>query len=351
MPKFIKYIGLLIFLHMSFLPAYSQTDSCASVLSKAGKLYEEGKIDEIPALLAPCMAEGFTRNQKIEAYKLIILVYLFDDDQVNAENTMVEFLKKYPEYEIMPNDPVEFVYLFNSYRTTSIFSLNMSFGTNLASPRIIEPFSTADMTNTKISHSIGAGFVVNLGISRDIAKKLTLNLDLVYSTSQYKFKESGNFIVNGVNINSANLSFAERLEKIDIPLTAVYDIRAHNLYYFLRSGIGYSRILKANGIPNRQFDINSQPVGGGAIDITGQRIRNSIFLVMGGGLKYKVPRGYLVLDARLNIGVMNIVNSPNRDNTPEIWARYQYIDSDFALNTLYITFGYHFSFYQPKKQR
>ena len=351
MPKFKKYTWLAFFLIMSVFSAYSQTDSCTAVLSKAGKLYEEGKIDEIPALLAPCMAEGFTRNQKIEAYKLIILVYLFDDDQVNAENTMVEFLKKYPEYEIMTNDPVEFVYLFNSYRTTSIFSLNLSFGTNLASPRIIESYSTADMTNTKSSHSIGAGFLVNLGISRDIAKHLALNLDLIYSTSQYTFKESGNFVIDDQNQNSVKLSFAEKMEKLDIPLTAVYDIRSHNLYYFFRSGIGYSRILKASGIPNRQFDINSPPVGGGAIDITGHRVRNNIFMVIGGGLKYKVPRGYLVLDARWNIGVMNIVNSSERYATPEIWSRYHYLESDFALNTFSITFGYHFSFYQPKKQR
>ena len=174
MPKFTKYIWLLIFLLMSFLPAYSQTDSCSAVLSKAGKLYEEGKIDEIPALLAPCMAEGFTRNQKIEAYKLIILVYLFDDDQVNAENTMVEFLKKYPEYEIMPNDPVEFVYLFNSYRTTSIFSLNLSFGTNLASPRIIEPFTHGRYDKYKNQPFNRCGLCCKSGYQQRYSKKINI---------------------------------------------------------------------------------------------------------------------------------------------------------------------------------
>ena len=118
---------------------YAQ-DDCATKIQEAQKYYDQGMIDEIPKMLAPCMADGFTRTQKIEAYKLIILSYLFDDNQFEAEKTMLEFLKKYPEYEIMPNDPVEFVYLFESYRTTSVFSFGITAGFNFTDPRIIEPF-------------------------------------------------------------------------------------------------------------------------------------------------------------------------------------------------------------------
>ncbi len=73
---------------------------------------------------------------------------------------MVEFLKKFPEYEIMPNDPVEFVYLFESYRTTSIFSFGFTAGFNLTDPRIIEPFSVFDQTNVTLEKHHETGFPV-----------------------------------------------------------------------------------------------------------------------------------------------------------------------------------------------
>src|SRR3972149_11036799 len=104
--------GLLFFVPPGI---YSQED-CSAKIQEAKKFYEMGMIEEIHQMLSPCIEYGFTRTQKIEAYKLIILSYLFDDDQFEAERSMLEFLKKFPEYEIIPNDPVEFVYLFDSYR-------------------------------------------------------------------------------------------------------------------------------------------------------------------------------------------------------------------------------------------
>ena len=62
---------------------------------------------------------------------MIVLSFLLDVKQFEEEKTMVEFLKKYPEYEIMPNDPIEFVYCFESYRTTSVFSFGLSAGFNI----------------------------------------------------------------------------------------------------------------------------------------------------------------------------------------------------------------------------
>ena len=161
MPHPIKNIpglvfALLIFACLPLFPVYSQED-CSTKIQEAQRYYDQGMIDEIPSMLAPCMADGFNRTQKIEAYKLIIMSYLFDENQFEAEKTMLEFLKKYPEYEIMPNDPVEFVYLFESYRTASVFSFGLSGGLNFTDPRIIEPFTTQDMrvATLKNTHETG----------------------------------------------------------------------------------------------------------------------------------------------------------------------------------------------------
>src|SRR4030042_4814203 len=91
--RFFIYIIVLV-LPLFSLTAHAQ-DDCSKTLQEARNLYDLGMIDEIPKMLSPCMQEGFTRPQRIEAYKLLILAYLFDDNQFEAERTMTEFLKRY----------------------------------------------------------------------------------------------------------------------------------------------------------------------------------------------------------------------------------------------------------------
>ena len=149
-----KAAMLLLVFSLAFqLPVLSQ-ENCTNTLQEARNYYEQGLVEKIPQLLAPCLEEGFSRAQKIEAYKLIILAHLFNYDQIEAETTMEEFLRKFPEYEIMPDDPVEFVYLFESYRTTSVFSVGITAGANITDPRIIEPFTAMDLTHTTLDNNM-----------------------------------------------------------------------------------------------------------------------------------------------------------------------------------------------------
>ena len=66
----------------------------------------------------------------------------------------------------MPNDPVEFVYLFESYRTTSVFSFGLTAGFNLTDPRIIEPFTSQDMRGATLKNTMKPGFQVGFGVER-----------------------------------------------------------------------------------------------------------------------------------------------------------------------------------------
>ncbi len=345
-----RIYSIFFVLFMVLLPLSGQ-DDCRKTLENAGKLYEQGMIDDIPEMLAPCMESGFTRTEKIEAYKLMIMVYLFNDDQFEAENTMVEFLKKFPEYEIHPNDPVEFVYLFETYRTTSVFSINLTFGPNLTNPRIIEIYTAGDINNASLENYSGTGFQIGLGIGKDISKNLRINLDLYYATKHYNFTEEFGSVIYDEPVLST-ITFNEKITGLDIPLTAVYEFNIPgNLNYFLRSGFGAGFINKASGTPKIEHGEGLPDVTGGDVDIINKRNPVSWFYVIGGGLKYKVPRGYFVVDARFNLGLNNIVNTGERYSASELWSKYHYIDDDFALNNVSLVVGYHFSFYQPRKRR
>ncbi len=58
----------------------AQEEDCSFTLTKAQKLFDAGTIEQIPQILQPCIDNGFTEEDKLQAYKLIILSYLFDNN-------------------------------------------------------------------------------------------------------------------------------------------------------------------------------------------------------------------------------------------------------------------------------
>jgi len=340
--------GLQFFINTSL---YGQGD-CATKIQEAQKYYDQGMIEEIPKMLAPCLADGFTRGQKIEAYKLIILSYLFDDDQFEAERTMLEFLKKYPEYEIMPNDPIEFVYLFESYRTTSVYSFGLTAGFNLTDPRIIEPFTTFDLNKAALKNTMRPGFQVGVGVGRYIGHKMLLNLEFLFASNQYKFSDEISMPLTGGGKNGINsVTYTEKLYKTEFPITFVYEFNIKKVNYFVRAGFSAANIISATGQPSRKYLEDLQPLTGEYQDISIYR-KNMLYSgIIGAGIRYKVPRGVVTVGFRANLGLNNIVRSDKRYDNQELSSRFYYLDDDFSLNTLSLSAGYYFSFYKPKKQR
>lgn len=327
----------------------AQTD-CGTKIQEAQKLYDQGMIEEIPQMLAPCMENGFTRVQKIEAYKLIILSYLFDDNQFEAEKTMVEFLKKFPEYEIMPNDPVEFVYLFESYRTTSVFSFGLTAGFNLTDPRIIEPFSVFDMNSATLSNNMRAGFQVGVGMGRYLSKKMLLNVEFLFSENQYSFTDELRVPLAGGNDGINSVVYKEKLYKLELPLTLSYEINARKVHYFVRTGVSLATLTGVTGAATRKYSEEAQPITGEMTDMSDYRTKMLYSAIVGTGIRYKVPRGVLTLDLRANLGLNNLVKPEERYRNQQMITRSYYLDDDFSLTSFSLSAGYYFSFYKPKKQ-
>ncbi len=342
----------LIYMKLSFflpalifiLQAVNGQDDCGSKLLEARKLYKQGIIEDIPSMLKPCIENGFTRIQRNDAYKILILAYLFDGDQLNAENTMIEFLKKNPEYEVMSDDAAEFVSLFESFRTLSVFSFGLKIGPNFTNPRIIEPYSTGNSEYTKSKNILGGGYQVGISLNRYISKKLFLNLGINYVHNSYKFTDEFTTNVNSELPIGTIVSFKESVNRYEIPLSLGYEFEYGALNYFVRTGASISKIGTVSGIPEMETT-------GAKITMTDFRKRFFYSYHIGAGAKFKIPRGFLVLDIRYHFGLNNIVKSDLRFENPELNIKYHYLDDDFSLKSLSIAFGYYFSFYQPKKNQ
>jgi len=343
------FISLIILLS-SGRSAYGQ-DDCAAILQEARRYYDLGMIDDIPQMLAACMEEGFTRAQKVEAYKLIILAYLFDDNQFEAEKTMVEFLRKFPEYEIMPNDPVEFIYLFESYGTTSVWSVGLTAGFNLTNPRIIEPYSAFDLNGTTLLNKMKPGFQLGLGVARYVNKNILLNLELYISSNKYKFIDELQIPLydgpDGINRST----YTEKTLKVELPVTAAYELTIKKIHYFVRAGVSVARFTSVTGQPELKYSEELPQKTGENYDMALYRKKMLYSGILGIGMRYKVPRGVIMLDLRTNLGLNKIVRSEKRYDNQTLSDEFFYLDDDFSLNTFSFSASYYFSFYKPKKQR
>jgi len=99
---FAPKLALLMVLIVFGLPVNAQTD-CVAKLDSAKMLFNSGQIEEIPSLLEPCLRIGFAKQDKIQAYLLLIQVYLFDTNREKAQQVMSEFLHSFPDYDIQPS--------------------------------------------------------------------------------------------------------------------------------------------------------------------------------------------------------------------------------------------------------
>lgn len=347
---------LFILISLAFSNSFGQ--DCANTLAEAKDVYEQGLLEKVPKILDNCLkTEGFKKAQQIEAYKLLTLTYLFDDQQTKADEAMLQLLKLEPELEVNPAvDPIEFIELFNSYRTLPLYSFGIVVGSNFTvierKDRYgVEPLSDLSSGSSNFSKYLDKfGFMGGLKANRYLSKNLELNLDILYRINRLDFQASSMF-------DFATVESKERQSWIYFPLSLTYDFWAGNkkVWPYARLGIGTGIRLdveseltreytSVNGVEVLQGGVSGQPV-----DMKDQRRGLYLWGIAGAGIKYKVKRGYLFADLRYNYGIMNAVNTTNRYSNPELIYQYYYVDDDFSMHSFNFTVGLVRSLYKPKK--
>lgn len=341
---------------LSIRPAHAQ--DCANTLAEAKDIYEQGLLEKVPNILKKCLeTDGFRKSQKVEAYKLLTLTYIFDDQLGKADESMLELLKLEPELEVNPAvDPIEFIELFNSYRTLPLYSFGFLVGSNYTiierkARYGVEPLSGLSTGASNFSKYIDKfGFLGGLKANRYLAPNLELNLDIVYRTNRLDFQATSVF-------DFATIESKELQSWLYLPLTVTYDFwnGKSKVWPFVRLGVGTGFRLdveteltreysEVNGVEVLQGGVSGQPV-----DLKDQRRGVYLWGIGGAGVKYKVKRGYLFADLRYNYGLMNAVNTANRYSNPELIYQYYYVDDDFSMHSLNFTVGLVRSLYKPKK--
>ncbi len=345
-----KFCCIIVFVITVLNISFSQQQDCVFKLQEAEKLYSQGLIEEIPQLLNPCIESGLSQEDRLQASKLVILSYLFNDEQVDAENTMLSFLRRYPEYEISPTDPKEFVYLFESFSNIALYSFGISGGLNLINISLREQYGTYNFNQSRQEYNAsGFGYQVGININRYIADNLEFVFELKYKQNKF---ESLVYNTNLDKIEFNKITFSETQTRIEMPLSVTYDFEYGKWKPFLRAGGSIGYLTNVYSKITRFFSQNYTDVKSPDINISDYRNQLNFWGIVGGGIKYRIPRGYIILDVRYNIGLQNQTNINNRiiKGSEQIW-KYHYIDDNFILNNGSVSIGYIFLLYKPERKQ
>ncbi|HBS88364.1 MAG: hypothetical protein A2W91_17395 [Bacteroidetes bacterium GWF2_38_335] len=340
-----KKLLIIAFLFIGFAGALHSQQNCAVILKEAEKMFDNGVIENVPALLDECLKNGFSKDEKIRAYRLIIISYLFDDKKDKAEEYMLKMLKLEPEYEINQSvDPSEFISLLDKYRTLPVYSLGVFGGVNYSAIRVTQIYGVNNVSNTAYEYnSSGMGYQFGIRVNRYIYKGFEASAEFGLAQSNYEYIDS--------LYDYAVVSFDEKQTRIDIPISFTWQLELKKIKPFVRVGFNNSLMLNAFGTSVRRYTDNShRDITGSDIGLDEFRSKYNASVIGAIGAKYKIKRGHLFLELRYMYGLMNQVNENNRYSSPELIYKYYYIDDDFTLNNYMLSFGYMYSFYKPKKK-
>jgi hypothetical protein len=305
-------------------------------------------VEQVPELLSQCLKSGFSREEELSAFKLILQSYMFEENQKKSDSTMLEFLKKYPEYKLSQTDHSSFVYLYNNYQVRSVVKISLHIGTNIPFLTGITPDNVSGEPSASSYNSELINLYASLEGKFELGKKLEINIESAYS--QLSFTNRRDIFCDARKIGVT--SYTETQRRIEIPLSVTYDFKTfNNLVLYGRLGFGPALSMGVNATAEyKPADKNVPLRPGPDMDRKASRISLDLFGQAGTGLKYKIRGGYLFTELRTNIGLFNqVIKGGFAPEVQELGRYYYYADDNFHLNAVNFNVGYTHIFYKPSK--
>ncbi len=326
------------------------SDECNENLANAQIAFDEGKVSQAEVLLEPCM-ENFDREEKLIAYRLLVIAYLYTNNDEKAEINMRNLLLINPEYRLKPNDPAEFVEMYKSFRTRPVWVFGAKLGGNLTRVGAYNFYSTDNLNVQTMSYTSLLGFNIGLTAIKPITNKIEILAELNFIRQSYKFETQ--------MFDYESLIFTENISWGNVPILLKYNFR--DKYDFNKTGIkpyvtigaSGSYMFAASGTSVRNDVVTteiSRSVTGAATDLLPYRNKVGVSAILGFGAEYKIGRGNLVVDARYMYGILNVASPTKRYENQNDIFKYGYVDNDFRLGTIMFSVGYYTPIYNPKRR-
>ena len=365
MHRLINTYRLLFLLWMAIwgISPMTLAQDCETKLQKAEIRYEAGQLRDVPDLIGDCIKGGLNKSQKERAYKLLILSYLYLDQEELAEDYMLRLLKFNPQFEVTSVDPPELIYLYNRFRTDPVFSIAVRAGINNTYVNNIQvhgidvtPYSYQAYRN-KVGLQFGVEMDFHLWKKFEISagvNYINLKIDQIDSLKTTLYSDAE----RPAGYNFSTLLSLENQSWIEMPINLKYRFDFDKLKPYVFGGISPKYLIGANINLNRintdpsDIETPQRPVNGPPIKLIKDDIRQrfSYGIGFGAGVEYDLGGDFLLIEIGYEQGFVNLRNQEAPfDANKELLYRYGYVDNDFKTNVARFSIGYVRPFYKPKK--
>jgi len=344
-----RFIWAVLILVLAQTGLYAQSN-CSQTLSDAVRKFEAGQLTEIPDFVSSCLRNGFTKDERIQAYKLLTLVHLYQDDKENAEKSFLNMLLINKEFIAdTKSDPSELIYLADMYRIRPIFTVQARVGTSITVPKVINRYTLGNDFKSIEKYTPSVTFKASGAIEYTFLKYLQVGTEFSFNYSSFNYSNTLN--------EETEVNFKESQLWTDFPLYLKAGVSFGKYTPYIYGGASYSLLISSRASNLESIydkgGESEEKYEGPDIDIKELRTGNNISFLGGVGLKVKQRTNYLVVDFRFTKGIRNLVDGSTRYNvaskSQQLANYYYYVDPDFSINQYSLTIGYIYSIYKPKK--
>ncbi len=328
---------IILVLHYNF--ARAQTDTCIANLKSAGVDYDDGNFDRaikvLNATLAGC---PLSKQDRIEAGKLLILSYLSIDNLEAADASAMDVMKVNPNYtpDKFKDDP-RLSSLFEKFRPEPTLALGINGGINWPIIDVVQTYSVvhADDTPGLATYESNPGYQFGIAIEKRAYKDLWIELEFGLRSTRYTHTLD--------SINNSTVQYKEKLTYFDLPLSLKYYFLQGSLKPYLQAGVDFSFLGQALSTTTRddQTDL---------VNRTALRNTTNIGYFGTAGVSYAIKAFGVFANVRYTY-FPDLVNKEGTRYADDInLYKYYYIDDDFRMDNLQINAGAYYTLaYRTKK--
>lgn len=340
-------------------PAFSQARNCTQVLRLIRTTYEQGRLHELPALAEGCLkgegAQGFSKEERKEAYRYLTLSYIYLEEPEKADDMMVQLMNTDHFYQ--PNkevDPAEFIALYNKFRHDPLYRIGGKVGLTLTQPVVTNYYNVGSAGAGKGGYSMSPSFAGYVMFEKDFFRKdpwkrIVLAAELGYISRSYTYSNSELATADedpSLAISNQEFQFSQQF--LDLNVIGQYKFKnTIQVQTYLGAGPGISYLL---GSSNQASTVlgNGFTVTGSTVDDTESYNKLLFSVNMVAGIKYRFGELYVTAEARYQLGFTNLVNPSSRTNE-EIAFDYQGRYNDYRVNNMTLCIGVIYPHFKPLK--
>ena len=318
--------------------------TCAQTLRLAQSIYDQGRLHELPQLLQKCLEDNsFNTEEKVNAYKLLTLTYIYLEEPAKADQYMLALLRTDTEFKVNDAvDPAEFVALYNTFRTHPIYRIGGKLGGVAAGPSVMtSDYSDDGTNNTSHSYGFSGSIASEVPLPRKF-RKFTLNPEINFQLLSFKGVNEGG---DTARVTSSK----ENQAWISLPVSlqySLYEGSSSNFYLSLGVSAEYLLSSKKTIISNRE---GNSAIDENSIQINEQRNKFNGAALASAGFKKKIGKGFLIVELRYKMGLLPLSDASDTYENSVLVFDYKYVDGIYKLNTLTLSAGYVINRYNPKK--